>query len=119
MHALSLSVSKPSRSNGNKLAYFREHLGEQPLLAYQQRSALGPPGGDIGHDQGLDEAAARARAGMRNQVRLDEAGWRVLPVGEGPHRHAAANGGGNRRAAPRLSSRSPSYLRESGRSSPR
>ena len=98
MNTLSLSVSNPSSGERQQLAHLAQHLGQQPLLAHQQRRALRPARGDVGQHQRLHEAAARRRPAMRHQVRFDEPGRRVLPVREGPHRHAAPHRRRRRRA---------------------
>src|SRR3954447_15049908 len=87
-HAVVVRV-EPEQIEWHQLAQFAQHILEQHLLADQQRRALGPARGDIGQDERLHEAAARRRAAVGDQVRLDVAGRRVLPIGEGAHRDAA------------------------------
>src|SRR3954447_20035626 len=104
-HAVVVRV-EPEQIEGHQLAQFAQHILEQHLLADQQRRALGPARGDIGQDERLHEAAARRRAAVGDQVRLDVAGRRVLPIGEGAHRDAAPE----RRRAGHPASRSAARL---------
>ncbi len=73
---------------GQVTAQFLQHRDQQRLLSDEQRRAFGPAGGDIGQHQRLHEAAVRSRSAVRDQVRLDEPRWRIVPVGEGPDRNA-------------------------------
>jgi hypothetical protein len=79
MKTVSLSKSTPLSGNGNSAR----------ALAQHQRQALGPAGGDVGQHQRLHEAALGALAAVRHEIAFEIAGRRVVPVGEGPHRHAA------------------------------
>ena len=60
-HAVVVRV-EPEQGEGQQLAHFAQHLGQQPLLAHQQRRALGPARGDVGQHQRLHEAALRRPA---------------------------------------------------------
>ena len=55
----------------------------------KQRYAFRPATGDIGQHQRPDEAAGHRRSTVRDQVGLDEARSRVLPIAERAHRNPA------------------------------
>ena len=58
-------------------------------FTHQQRYGLRPAAGDIGQHQRPDEAAGHRRATVRDQVGLDEARRRILPIAERAHRNPA------------------------------
>ena len=90
MNSLSLSVSKPRRWERHRRAQSRQASMISDLLAYQQGDALGPAAGDVGQDERVHEAARPFSAAVCDQVGLDEARQRIVPVGEGPHRECCA-----------------------------
>jgi len=94
-HAVVVRV-EPKQRERKQLAQLSQHLGQQILFAHQQRRALRPSRGDVGQRQGLHEASLRRRPAMRNQVRLDKAGWRVRPS---PRRCAPRRYAGSRPTA--------------------
>ena len=89
-HAVIVGV-EAEKIERQELAQTAEHCTHQRLLAEQQGSAFRPTRGDIGEHQRLHEAAPRHRAAVRHEIGLHEAGRRVLPVGMGAHRNAAAH----------------------------
>jgi hypothetical protein len=51
---------------------------------------VGPTGGYVSEGERLHEAAIGARAAMGDEIGFEESRRRIVPVGEGPHRHASA-----------------------------
>ena len=105
-HAVVVRI-EPQQRKRQPLAHLPQHLGQQRLLAHQQRRALRPAGRDVGQRQRLHEAALRRRPAVRHQVSLHEPRRRVVPVGKRPNRHAAPHAGRRRRPTTRSSSRLP------------
>ena len=68
--------------------FYNEHL-----VAPTHRHTFRPSAGDIGQRQRVDELAVSLRAAtVLDHVDLEETGWRIAPVGEGPHRDAPPDG---------------------------
>ena len=89
MNSLPLSVSMPRSGNGivaKRRAPRRPSCPRAPA-----GDAFGPAARDVGEHQRVREAAGHALAAVRDQVRLDEAGRRIIPVGKRAHGNAAPN----------------------------
>ena len=88
-NSLPLSVSTPR--NGNGRAPRSRSTASTTTLASrtEQRYAFRPAAGDIGQHQRPDEAASHRRSTVRDEVGLDEARRRILPIAERAHRNPA------------------------------
>ena len=110
-HAVVVGVEAEQRE-GQRCARHRQHLAEEPLLAKEQRRALGPAGGDVGEHERLHERAPARWPAVRDEIGLHEAGCRVVPVCERPHRHAPPHGQRRRRPALARAARSDTHRPE-------
>ncbi len=84
MNTLSLPQVDPQDRHRQPPGYDAQRLGDQGLLAGQQRNCFNPAGGDIGHRQGLDERSGHIAAAVGHQVDLKVAGIGAMPIGKGP-----------------------------------
>lgn len=82
---------EPEHRQRRHLTQHRQHLGQQLLLAKQERGAFRPPARDVGQHQRLREAAARQRTAVGDEIRLEEPRRRIVPVGISADRHRAAD----------------------------
>jgi hypothetical protein len=99
MNTLSLSVSKPRSEKRQPSAHALNPLHNQVLVARHQGNTLRPSGCDIGQDKTVDKAAGHNAAAVCYKIRLHKARRRIVPVGEGPHRDASPERGGDASAA--------------------
>ncbi len=81
----------PEQREGKQRPGLLDRRDHKTTVPRAHRHALGPAGGDIGQNHGLDEAAGGRGAGMGHEVDLDIAGRRIVPVAEGAHRYRAAH----------------------------
>jgi hypothetical protein len=98
---------EPEQGKRHHLAKLAQNLRQQLLLAHQHRRAFRPARRNVGQRQCLHVAALRRRPAMRHQIRLHEAGRRIMPVAEGAHRDAAPDRRRRRRPSARPSSSRP------------
>ena len=83
-----VSVDSPQRKREGAAEPIHR-VDHHTCFTHQQRYGLRPAAGDIGQHQRPDEAAGHRRATVRDQVGLDEARRRILPIAERAHRNPA------------------------------
>src|SRR5512132_645633 len=86
MNAPSLSKSTPRSENGNSLRAATS-ASITSAVAHDDRHAFGPAGRHIRRHHRLHEAAGGRGAGMGDEVDLDEARRRIVPVAERANRN--------------------------------